>query len=373
MGGNATKDFGSQRVNREQYNQAVKQWLNAFSKIRKQDIKEIPCFENKDDFGDIDFLVLNSSAWNLEEEKKSLKSLNEFDIKVINGVKNGDVLSLAVKFHKVIDSPVIQVDLISAQNNTEFEFAYHYFAFNDLGALIGKVAKYFDFKFGHNGLFVVKYTNKKGKVCKKKKATNKIEVPLNMTFEQAINFLGFDVERYKKGFSTTEEIFKFIQSGKYYHQDFYLLSELNSKERRRDEKRKNIVEAEAYFLAHKSDEAKSSIEEKFIKNIPNSVKTKVHKALKEHKSKIAISRRLNQSKLVKLVKNAINVDLTQNQELLIQVTKMIRETFDKLDSKKVMMLDRKTLNRLLLQQIMLSSPKDFGYLIESLMYDELQS
>ena len=53
-------------------------------------------------------------------------------------LKNGDVLSLAVKFHKVIDSPVIQVDLISAQNNTEFEFAYHYFAFNDLGALIGK-------------------------------------------------------------------------------------------------------------------------------------------------------------------------------------------------------------------------------------------
>lgn len=114
MGGNATKEFGSQRVNREQYNQAVKQWLNAFSKIRKQDIKEIPCFENKDDFGDIDFLVLNSSAWNLEEEKKSLKLLNEFDIEVINGVKNGDVLSLAVKFHKVIDSPVIQVDLISA-------------------------------------------------------------------------------------------------------------------------------------------------------------------------------------------------------------------------------------------------------------------
>jgi hypothetical protein len=98
MGGNATKEFGSQRVSREQYNQAVKQWLNAFSKIRKQDIKEIPCFKNKDDFGDIDFLVLNSSAWNLEEEKKSLKLLNEFDIEIINGIKNGNILSLAVKF-----------------------------------------------------------------------------------------------------------------------------------------------------------------------------------------------------------------------------------------------------------------------------------
>ena len=52
---------------------------------------------------------------------------------------------------------------------------------------------------------------------------------------------------------------------------------------------------------------------------------------------------------------------------------MIRETFDKFDSKKVMRLDRKTLNRLLLQQIILSSPKDFGYSIENLMYDELQS
>ena len=113
MGGNATKEFGSQRVSREQYNQAVKQWLNAFSKVRNQDIKEIPCFENKDDFGDIDFLVLNPSAWNLEEEKESLKSLNEFDIEIINGIKNGNVLSLAVKFHQVVDSPVIQVDLIS--------------------------------------------------------------------------------------------------------------------------------------------------------------------------------------------------------------------------------------------------------------------
>ena len=33
-------------------------------------------------------------------------------------------------------------------------------------------------------------------------------------------------------------------------------------------KRKNIVEAEAYFLEHKSDEEKSDIEERFMKNIP---------------------------------------------------------------------------------------------------------
>lgn len=51
---------------------------------------------------------------------------------------------------------------------------------------------------------------------------------------------------------------------------------------------------------------------------------------------------------------------------------MIRETFDKFDSKKVMMLDRKALNRLLLQQIILSSPKNFGYSIEDLMHNELQ-
>lgn len=371
MGGNATKQFGTERIDRKQYDQAIKQWLNAFSATRKESIKAIPCYEHKSDFGDIDFIVLNPNAWNLDEEKENLKSLEKFNIAIIDGIKNGNVLSLAVKFNEIPDQPIIQIDLISAKNNYEFEFAYKYYSFNDLGSLIGKIAKHFDFKFGHDGFYVIKYTNKKGKVCKKKSAVNKIEVPLNMSFEQTINFLGFNAERYKRGFETTEEIFKFIRAGEYYHQDFYLLSELNSKERRRDEKRKNIVDAEKYFIENKVEETIESIEQRFIKKLANTIKVRVHKAIKEHKSKIAVSRRINQVKIINLVKRAFNINLKEKSELLIEVTKMTREMLNTLDSRKVMSLDRNTFNKLILQQIILNFNQNFGYSIEPLKRNNL--
>ncbi|RKW40330.1 MAG: hypothetical protein D8B60_09195 [Moraxella sp.] len=65
MGGNATKQFGTQRIDKVQYEQAVEQWLlayesifiyNAFAAVTSQlqpKIKVIPSYRNKSEFGDI--------------------------------------------------------------------------------------------------------------------------------------------------------------------------------------------------------------------------------------------------------------------------------------------------------------------------------
>lgn len=175
-------------------------------------IAYIPYYRNKRDHGDLDILITSDnlpSDW-VNELKEGFNSKEIF--------KNGSVCSF--------EFDEIQVDIITISSKY-FYFAYHYYAFNDLGNLIGRIAHRYGFKFGHKGLL---YPFREGTHLYK-------ELELTTDFKTAIEFLGFDSERYYKGFDDLEDIYQFVADSKYFKKDMFPLEHRSHRARVRDEKR----------------------------------------------------------------------------------------------------------------------------------------
>jgi hypothetical protein len=217
MGGNAMKHIGvvTERKPAGTYwaiMQVVTGTLaNLFPYARNELIKS---YANKPTFGDGDVLLENNllpSNWvELIEGAFGLKP-NEI-------IRNGGVISFAVFG--------MQVDIISTPKE-EFDIASVYFAFNDLGNLMGRVAHSFGFKYGHDGLY---YSMREG--------TNKFaEVLVTDDPAEIFSFLGYDYSVFLNGFEELDDIFAFASSSPFFHRDIFHLENRNNAARTRDAKR----------------------------------------------------------------------------------------------------------------------------------------
>lgn len=177
----------------------------------------LQAYKNKQDFGDLDILV----------DSEALPS-NWVDIiqqvfKPREMVKNSNVLSFEYR--------QLQVDLI-VTDPSEMMTSYCYFAFNDLGNLLGRVAHSLGLKLGHDGLSynwrvdTYQFRN----------------VILLTDWKDILPVLGYSYERYAEGFDTIEDIFKFVVSSPFFHKDIYLLNNRNHTSRVRDAKRKTYMD-----------------------------------------------------------------------------------------------------------------------------------
>jgi hypothetical protein len=108
----------------------------------------------------------------------------------------------------------------------------NYFAWNDLGNLMGRVAHKLGFKYGHEGLSM---TFRDGDY-------QYAEVNLSKDPRAIVEFLGYDYDRFAEGFDTVEEIFNFTASTEFFNKDIYLLENRNHTSRTRDRKRKTYSE-----------------------------------------------------------------------------------------------------------------------------------
>lgn len=212
MGGNAIK--GAKRLERDEY---LSMMSFVTSKLNSHDIKHhvIQAYETKPSFGDMDIIAVKQAGRNVKQI--CCDALDPLEIK-----HNGNVSSLNVQG--------FQVDLIF-ESEENFDFATKYFAFNDLGNLIGRVAHKMGFKFGHDGVWFVMRDGDYvfGEIC------------LTKDFFKGLAFFGFDVERYKQGFKTLDDIFTYVSSSKYFNRNLYPLEHRNHIARMRDRKRKTYT------------------------------------------------------------------------------------------------------------------------------------
>jgi hypothetical protein len=231
MGGNALKEFDARRLPAAQALQIGSKIISilqsGYSKnpgVEK--IRIIQSYTDKQDFGDIDILVPNT----LKSQGTSILQWLNFSFGTPEGIPyfhNNDLLSVGYP----LKEGCFQVDLIFMSLD-HFEFASSYFDFNDLGNLIGRIAHKMGLKFGHEGLLL---PIRKGDHYIR-------ELVLTKDFDEAIEFLGFDVSRYHQGFETLEDIFKYVTSSTYFNRDLYPLEHCNHKQRIRDRKRKTYME-----------------------------------------------------------------------------------------------------------------------------------
>ncbi len=226
MGGNALRHHTSTRLHRQVYegfSQRCLERLGALYPAKRIDV--IQAYGAKPDFGDCDIL-LESEGYNPFEAAEALHALEV--------VRNGSVTSLGVVVNETpgvsLEDNVFQVDLI-AQDSAGYSFAKNYFAFNDLGNLIGRIAHKQGLSHGHAGL---RYYVRDGSHLLG-------DILLTQDYDEALDFLGYNCKRYAQGFKTLDEVYEFAASTPYFNVDIFLLDNRNHAARVRDRKRKTYM------------------------------------------------------------------------------------------------------------------------------------
>ena len=306
MGGSAMKNYGVERLSKNQYNEV----LSALTITLPYKTVAIPSYRSKDSFGDCDLLTTSTD----EAFEKSLSK----DFALLGKKKNGSVTSYALKYGSF---PPFQFDLIKAKEDS-YEFNYNYLSYNDLGNLIGRVAAAFGFKFAHDGLYILAWYSHKGEErsvgrVKENGKTNdhaeyKMEKLFISNFDEALEFLGFDSSRFAQGFDTIDDILDYVASSKYFCRDFFLFENRNHDQRKRDVKRPTYTKALEYFdtLTEKKsrDEVSKAFRANIAKTYPSIINIK-RDMRKEVKKRYVLSRRLSSRRVVWLYKRLFNKQL----------------------------------------------------------------
>jgi len=197
-------------------------------------INVIPGYRDKENFGDIDLLI-DSDYVNVFDWKDSLYLSGVTTELFTNGKKINMLFSEGrISFDQVYSFAYkgVQVDCVFIEGRL-YEAAYNYFAWNDLGNLLGKTVHKFGVKLGHKGLqYAYRPDNDH--------LFETIEVSTD--WSKILPAFGWDYERYQEGFNNLEDIFMFVASSYWFKPETYLLENLNATARIRDKKRKTYQE-----------------------------------------------------------------------------------------------------------------------------------
>ena len=231
MGGNAIKGAFTRRYQKEEFDNILPIILEK-AKTKFTDAKSTTYFKSKESFGDADILVLLDKPVDFNIKEWIIEEFNSKEV-----VVNGGVYSF--EFNE------LQVDFILTPLKN-WETSQIYFSYNDLHNLIGKVAHRFGLKWGFQGLeFTYRLDGKELGI-----------ITVTKDYEKALEFLGFDVDRYNLGFDNLDEIFDFVTSSKYFNPWLFDFEVMNRTNRERDMKRTTY----ASFVEHVSNMKEVGIE-----------------------------------------------------------------------------------------------------------------
>ena len=368
MGGNATKQWNTERFTKTEYDAVCNyiakiMGLNPLYKNDENEVDDyvsnqiltesdgdelyavIPCYFEKDSFGDLDFLTTDNHVAVIEKLKKA------DDVEIVGKVKGGNCTSYAIRFNS-ISPKAFQLDIIHVDKSV-FNFSLNYFSFNDLGNFIGRIASAARIKFGFDGMFRKIYFNNHGDMIpvyslKEQQSqandnshstvVKKTEVLLTCDFFTALDFLGFNVERYKQGFATLDEIFEFVYQSKCFKESYFSLDNRPADMRARDKKRANYGLALDYFAGKgektsfhplPDDEVINqvfphSLEEMLRLQKQMKIQTKIKESISS--KKIVKSLLINKDEAIELVllneANSVSLD-TNKHEIYVSLTKKL--------------------------------------------------
>ncbi len=217
MGGQALKNTYTRRYSKEEYTRLE---VDVQMKLHKLGIKSrVPrAFGAKETFGDLDVLILAESlkGKDMVEIIKYLFPFNEM-------YHNGSCYSF--------DYKEFQIDFILVKTKY-WDTSYHYYSYNDLGNLIGRISYQMGFRYGHYGLKLV-YRHPDG--------GRKFETILSQNVFDILQFLGFDPDEYVEGFQDLTDIFNYVIGSKYFNPKIFQYEALNHQNKTRNKKRVNYA------------------------------------------------------------------------------------------------------------------------------------
>ena len=218
MGGTALlakAGIESQRLTLEEF-ERVKSEVHAILDelgIRHLDVQFI---REKKDFGDIDIIVIDDC------DPETIALNNNLPIKII--LDNIDKFGITDELF-INNNPVAsilyegkyQVDFITVKPE-EAAYTQAYLSHNDLGNLLGRQIKRFNVTHGMDGLWYDHYMNDRA---------HRTRFLLSRDPYEILRILGLDVEKFKNGFDTYEEMFDYVQSSKYFNPEIFKFEKLD--------------------------------------------------------------------------------------------------------------------------------------------------
>jgi hypothetical protein len=209
MGGRVFPDQ-TRRISRAEYEMCANSVVSDLSSAGFR-ASLVPSYRLKENFGDVDILVAGPAS-----PLPVVTTMRDYR----KHSKNGECLSFL--------KGDVQVDLISVPSD-EMSLALAYFGWNDLGNLMGRIARCMGFRYGHRGLFA-EVPDTFGNIAGK--------VNLSRDPEKIFNFLGYDFRTWEGGFDRLEDVFIFAASSQFFSKDCFFLHNLNHGTRVRNRKRK---------------------------------------------------------------------------------------------------------------------------------------
>lgn len=135
---------------------------------------------------------------------------------------NGDVISIYYYPFK------FQVDFLIIPPS-QMAYAQNYFAWGCAGNLIGRLSKQLGFKHGHKGLHLVQRSG----------SHVLAQIKLSDDYYKIIEILELNLDKYKSGFNSEEDLFEWFSQSPYFNPEFFKFENLPNKDRVRDKKRKD--------------------------------------------------------------------------------------------------------------------------------------
>lgn len=255
MGGNATLEYKTKRITKEENEKIINFLFDSLNKDKdfssKNELFGIPLsYSEKESFGDIDLLTTMNLVELLNKISKNSNILIEPKYLAKKRDKNGfrinsQMESIPVKIKtNEFETDFFQLDLILSTKEN-FDNHLRYLSFNDLGALIGRIAYSQGLRFGENGLyynfpFEHKFTEILGKT----------KLFISNDYFKILSMLGFEnlpnkedvkgIEKFNEQFKNKIDIFNFIISNKNFNAEAFSVSTKNSKTKSRDRKRSTV-------------------------------------------------------------------------------------------------------------------------------------
>lgn len=212
MGGRAFLDIGyeSLRMTQEKYEELQQKVENLLGDNLTYFV--VQNVQEKDSHGDMDILYVTQPNSNPFEEFQTDRHLYKRNKGLVH----------------VLYDKKYQIDFIPCSEET-FEFSTHYFSNNDLGNILGRLLRVHGLSLHHDGIY---------HIFREGGSHSKIPTRVSTDWNDVLEILELDKAAYSRSFPTFQGMFEWVYASPYWDYKRFKYENLNSVNRKRDQKRK---------------------------------------------------------------------------------------------------------------------------------------
>lgn len=198
--------------------------------------RALPSLRSKASFGDVDMVCARSQTHGglPPEGEDHVRALARRDAQIAqtlgaDAYHRGAVRNPALHMLLSGRNGPVQLDLMSIEDDL-LEFAARHLSWGDAGAMAAAIAQQMGVKMGMTGIALA---------VRIRAATHRLR--LDLDYDQALDLIGLDADRHRRGFDTVEEVYEWLAAGRYFNPLLWSAEFMTNKRRHRAMKRDSFA------------------------------------------------------------------------------------------------------------------------------------